>query len=81
MMAGCDDLVRKPFQEPEGEGEAPGDVLTPETLAELPDDLIQSVIERIRQLNGPVADGLVDLAEDYQYDKLLALIQQCEVES
>ena len=42
-------------------------------------DLIQAIIERIRELNGPVADGLADLANNFQYEKLLALIQQGEV--
>ncbi len=118
LSAGCDDLVRKPFQEAEifevmarhlgvryvyeeaegleakSEGETPGDALTPEALAELPDDLlaelkqaiidldvdlIETVIGRIRKLNGPAGDGLADLARDFQYDKLLALIQQGEV--
>lgn len=41
-------------------------------------DLIQAIIERIRELNAPVADGLAGLAGDFQYDKLLALIQQGE---
>jgi hypothetical protein len=69
--------------------DAPGDVLTPEALAGLPDDLlaelrqaiidldvdlIQAAIEHIREVNAAVADGLADLAEDYQYDRLLALI-------
>ncbi|MCK5194700.1 MAG: hypothetical protein KAQ71_12885, partial [Desulfobulbaceae bacterium] len=110
---GCDDLVRKPFQEAEifevmarhlrvhyvyeeaeglgaeGERETPGEALTPEALAQLPDDLlaelkqaaidldvvlIETVIRRIRKLNGPVADGLSYLAGDFQYDKILALI-------
>ncbi len=39
-------------------------------------DLIQAVIERIREVNGPVGDGLAELAGDFQYDKILALIQQ-----
>jgi len=65
------------------------DALTQEALAELPDDLrkelkqavidldvdlIQDIIGRIRELNGPAADGLVDLAKDFQYDKILAMI-------
>ncbi|MBW2607600.1 MAG: response regulator, partial [Deltaproteobacteria bacterium] len=72
-------------------GEPPQDVLTPEDLADLPDDLlaelkqatidldvdlIQIIIERIRKLNATVADGLSDLAGDFQYDRLLELIQQ-----
>ena len=115
LAAGCDDLVRKPFQEAEifevmarhlgvryvyeeaegrkaeGEGEDSGGALTPETLAELPDDLlaelkqavvdldvdlIQLIIERIGELNAPVADGLDELAGNFQYDKILALIQK-----
>jgi CheY-like chemotaxis protein len=74
-----------------GEGETPQDALTPEALAKLPDelrkelkqaiidldvDLIQAIIERIRELNGPVGNGLADLARDFQYDKILALIQK-----
>ncbi len=65
------------------------DILTPETLAELPNDLltelkqatieldvdsIQAIIERIRELNGPAADGLAYLVKDFQFDKLLDLI-------
>ena len=113
LAAGCDDLVRKPFQEAEifdamekhlgvryvygdgeekkekGERESFKDSLTQEALVELPDDLtmelrqaiinldvdlIQAIIGRIRELNGPVADGLSDLAGDFQYDRLLRLI-------
>ena len=113
LAAGCDDLVRKPFQEAEifevmarhlgvhyvyeeaevleaeGEGEAAGDTLTPEALAELPDDVlaelkqaiidldvdrIGAAIDQVRELNAPVADGLADLVKDFQYEKLLALI-------
>ena len=120
LAPGCDDLVRKPFQEAEifevmarhlgvryiyeeaeepeakSEGEAPEDAPNPEALAGLPDDLlaelrqavidldvelIETVIGRIRRLNAPVADGLEDLAGDFQYDRLLALIQQGEVKS
>jgi CheY-like chemotaxis protein len=65
------------------------DILTPEALAGLPDDLlaelgqaiidldvdlIQAVIKRIRELNAAVADGMAGLARDFQYDKILALI-------
>lgn len=74
-----------------GEAEALGDALTPKALAGLPDDLlaelrqavidldvdvIQAIIEGVREVNGPVGDGLADLAEDYQYDRILALLQQ-----
>jgi len=72
-----------------GEGESPKDALTHEALAQLPDDLlaelkqatidldvdrIGAIIDQIRGLNGPVADGLADLVKDFQYEKLLALI-------
>jgi CheY-like chemotaxis protein len=72
-----------------GEEEPPRDALTPKALADLPDDLrkelkqaiidldvdlIQAIIESIRGLNAAVADGLADLAGDFQYDKILALI-------
>jgi len=112
LAAGCDDFVRKPFQEAEifdamarhldvryvyeegkerkakGEEEPAQVALTPEALVELPNelrkklkqaiidldvDLIQAIIGRIRKLNGPVGDGLADLARDFQYDKILAL--------
>ncbi len=115
LAAGCDDVVRKPFQETEifevmtrhlgvryiyeeaegrkaeGEGEAAGDTLTSEALAELPDDLlaelrqavvdldvdlVESITGRIRSLNATVADELEDLADNFQYDKLLTLLQQ-----
>jgi len=73
----------------EGEPPRDALALTPEALAGLPDDLrkelkqatidldvdlIQAVIERICKLNGPVGDGLADLANNFQYEKLLALI-------
>ena len=72
-----------------GEEEPPRDALTPKALADLPDDLrkelkqaiidldvdlIQAIIVRIREVNAAAADGLADLAEDFQYDKLLDLI-------
>ncbi|MBW2608217.1 MAG: response regulator, partial [Deltaproteobacteria bacterium] len=115
LAAGCDDFVRKPFQEAEifevmtrhlgvryvyedsiehgarSKEQLYEDILTTEALAKLPGDLlaelkqatidldvdlIQAVIERIRELNVTVADGLSDLARDFQYDKILALIQQ-----
>lgn len=67
------------------------EILTPEALAELPDDLlatlkqavidldtdqIQTVIDQIRKLNASVAQALTDLGNNFQYDKLLALVQQ-----
>ena len=74
-----------------GDGEPLEDVLTTEALAELPDDLlaelkqavidldvdrIGAIIHRIRGLNSAVGEGLADLAGDFQYEKLLTLIQQ-----
>ena len=71
------------------EGEPPKDALTPEALTGLPDDLlaelrqavidldvdlIETLIRRIRKLNATVADGLEDLADNFQYDRLLELI-------
>jgi signal transduction histidine kinase/CheY-like chemotaxis protein len=65
------------------------DILTPEALAELPDDLLAElkqaaieldvdqlyvIIDQIRDRNGPVAEALADLTRDYQYEKLLSLI-------
>ncbi len=44
-------------------------------------DLIETVIRCIGELNATVADGLENLAGDFQYDRLLALIQQGEVKS
>ncbi len=66
------------------------DILIPENLAELPDELlanlkqalidldtnlIQSVIEEIHQLNASIGNALAAMAKDFQYDKLLTLIQ------
>jgi len=74
-----------------GARESVQEALTTEVLAQLPEelrkelkqaiinldvDLIQAIIGRIRELNGPVGDGLSDLARDFQYDKILALIQK-----
>jgi len=74
-----------------GEGETLQDVLTPEDLAQLPDDLlvelkqaiidldvdrIGAIIDQIRGLNAVVADGLEELANNFQFAKLLDLIQK-----
>ena len=37
---------------------------------------IQTFIKRIRKLNATVADGMAGLARNFQYDKILALIQK-----
>ena len=67
------------------------DVLTPETFASLPSDLlmnleqaivqldgemIQQAIEEIRPHNAPLTDALAVLAKDFQYDKILTFIQK-----
>ena len=41
----------------------------------------QTINECVRKLNAPVADALADLAKNFQYEKLLALLQQGEVQS
>jgi response regulator RpfG family c-di-GMP phosphodiesterase len=66
------------------------DTLIPSALATLPVDLvadfhqslmeldverIQSFIERIRQLNEPLANALATFTNNFQYEKLLNLIQ------
>ena len=58
--------------------ELPGDLRKElkQAIIDLDVDLIQVIIEGIRKLNGPVGDGLSDLAENFQYDKILALIQK-----
>ena len=72
-----------------GEEEPPRDALTPKALADLPDDLrkelkqaiidldvdlIQAVIDRIRGLNAPIADGLAKLVENYQFEEIVERI-------
>jgi signal transduction histidine kinase/CheY-like chemotaxis protein len=69
------------------------EILTPEALAEFPEDFlatlkqavidldldrIQTVIDQIRKLNASVAQALTDLADNFQFDKLLALVQKRE---
>ncbi len=66
------------------------DILTPEALAGLPDDLladlkqaiidldvdrIQVIIDQVRELNAPVAAALADFARDFEYEKLLDKIE------
>ena len=41
-------------------------------------DLVQAIIDPIGKLNATVADGLEDLADNFQYEKLLALIQRSD---
>jgi signal transduction histidine kinase/ligand-binding sensor domain-containing protein/DNA-binding response OmpR family regulator len=68
-------------------------ILTPETLRALPRklltqmqqaaidldiDLIQSIIEQVRQQNEPLANALAELAQNFQYDHLLNLIEQAQ---
>ena len=90
--------VRFVYEEPEQrrkaaelQEQAHRDVLTPETFAALPSDLlmnleqaivqldgemIQQAIEEIRPHNTPLADTLTVLAKDFQYDKILTFIQK-----
>jgi CheY-like chemotaxis protein len=71
------------------------DVLTPEALAALPAEwladlkqgakevdleLLSSVIEQIRGHDATIADALVRLVEDFEYDEILGLLQQVENE-
>jgi CheY-like chemotaxis protein len=70
------------------------DVLTPETLAALPPDWITelqqatlkanlnqilALIDQIREQNSVLADTLANLAQDFEYKKMLAIIKQAEV--
>ncbi len=69
------------------------DELTPEALAELPAKwletlkqgaeradflLLFSMIEQIREQDARLADALAQLAEDFEYDEILALLQAKE---
>ncbi len=123
LEAGCDDFVRKPFQEAdifnmlhkhlgvrfvyeeETQSSIPltslrtgfnrqssiEEVLRPAALAALAAEwlatlehgaketntkLLFEVIEQIRQHDAAVADALARLTNDFEYDKILALIQQ-----
>jgi CheY-like chemotaxis protein len=68
-------------------------VLTPDTLAALPDELriglqqvievidiegITSLIERIRQQNEPLAEALAELVKNYRFDTLQELFEEIE---
>jgi two-component system sensor histidine kinase/response regulator len=90
--------IRFVYEEPEQCRKAAGlqeqahrDVLTPETFAALPSDLlmnleqaivqldgemIQQAIEEIRPHNALLTDALAMLAKDFQYDKILTFIQK-----
>ncbi len=67
-----------------------GDILTPEALADFPDELVaelkqattlldmnlvKSIIERIRVLNAPVGNAMAELAKSYRYHELLDVIR------
>ena len=69
------------------------DVLTPAALAALPPDWVTELqqattkanlnqildlIDQIRGQNGALADALADLAQNFDYKKILALIEQAE---
>ncbi|MCP4405066.1 MAG: response regulator [bacterium] len=114
LNAGCDDFLRKPFQDTElfelmsthigvrfvyeetpkaedGRQETESrEVLAPEALAALPAEWLATlkqgaeetdvevlfeVIEKIRERDAALADALGQLAEDFEYDEILTLIQ------
>ena len=81
--------IQKP--EPAKQKPKPEDVLTPEALAALPDDVlaglqkaaeaadietVMRLIELIRGLNRPVADTLAELMDDYRFDILQAVFEK-----
>ena len=70
-----------------------GEVLTPEALAVLPSDLLMkleqatdrgdiqlifSIIDEIRAHAAAVADALARLANEFDYDRILRLIQEAK---
>jgi CheY-like chemotaxis protein len=118
LSAGCDDFMRKPFQEAEifelmnkhigvryvydeptahtGSTVSKTDIqnaLNPEALATLPNEVlanlehaasfaymaeIDSYIDEIRSYNANLADALATLALDFEYGKIVTLIQQAK---
>jgi CheY-like chemotaxis protein len=117
LIAGCDDFVRKPFQDAEifetmskylgvryvyeeekssrgkGQRSKVKDVLTPEVLAALPENLVKdlqqatersnmkeisTITQRMRVYNSDVADALGNLADNFEYDVILTLIHQAQ---
>jgi signal transduction histidine kinase/CheY-like chemotaxis protein len=118
LSAGCDDFMRKPFQEADifevmnkhigvryvydeptahtGSTVSKTDIknaLNPEALATLPNELlanlkhaasfaymaeIDSYIDEIRSYNANLADALATLALDFEYGKIVTLIQQAK---
>lgn len=121
LAAGCDDFLRKPFQEndlftlmqkyldlryvyeedeghrakgtrqgTQGTGQKAEEVLTTERLAEIPSALllkleeatdrssmkqIAAILEELRLYNAQIADALIRLSQNFQYDEILALIR------
>ena len=114
LNAGCDDFVRKPFQETEifdmlhkhlgvrfvyeeSSKVADSRQFTQEDLqaaiAALPSELVDTleeaakfcdmmimneVLPEIRRHNAPLADALAQLADNFEYDEILTLIQRGE---
>jgi hypothetical protein len=85
------DIEESIVQKDETEGLSSEDILALEALPRLPGDLaadlkqaivdldqerIKAVIGQIGELNASIAQYLADLANDFQYEKLLALIDQ-----
>ena len=55
-------------------GDLPADLK--QAIVELDQDRIKAVIEQIGVLNASIASFLTDLANDFQYEKILAVIGQ-----
>ncbi len=68
---------------PDKLGDLPKDILAEleQAIIDLDADLIQSVIERLCKYNIPAANGLRSLANNFQFDQILTLIQQTAKES
>ncbi|MDM8544160.1 two-component regulator propeller domain-containing protein [Desulfococcaceae bacterium HSG9] len=81
--------IKKP--EPVKQKPKPEDVLTPEALASLPDDVLAGLrkaanindietvkcfIEQVRGLNRPVADAIAELMDDYRFDILQEVFER-----
>jgi len=112
LDAGCDDFVRKPFQESEifeimqkhlgiryvyeeemselASADSTMDLLTPEMLHTLPDELLvdmeqaalelnvelsKAIIKKIREHDVKTADIMKQMVDDIQFDKLFAVVQ------
>ena len=83
--------IYEDVKEPVSDEAAAQEVLTPETLATLPDDLLtqmhqaaldldielmQDYIIQVQKQNEPLANALLQLANQFQYERLLDLLEQ-----